>query len=283
MAEHVLLRRGKTLLRRPRRISLAGDGLLERMRSTTFALLGITAAMALGLVAIAAQQVWPELPFSPLPGPAAKHGEIHNALVVAQPGGNKIGSAQPAGRSGAAAVAGPGDGAGTDKSGSRLSESRQLEVPVAGEEPAVESPAGHEAPAPSDAAQPPAGGPPTATPTLTPTPTAGPAPTPSAPTVSSPSTSKPVAVSTTKDLDQGKDDDKGRAYGKQKTPGGGKGGKPRKDNASGYSQAKASAPPVPAVVESGEYAGEDKAEEDKDDSPTSVGKDHGHAFGHDGK
>lgn len=47
--------------------SFAGDGLPERMRSTTFALLGLTAAGGLALVAIFAQPGFPLLTPAPLP------------------------------------------------------------------------------------------------------------------------------------------------------------------------------------------------------------------------
>ena len=50
-----------------RRPSLAGDGLPERMRSTVFAFLGLTAAAGLALVAIFAQLGFPLLSPTPLP------------------------------------------------------------------------------------------------------------------------------------------------------------------------------------------------------------------------
>src|SRR3954468_23833892 len=53
--------------------SFAGKGLSERMRSTGFALLGLTAAAGLGLVAIFAQPGFPLLEPVPLPsGPPAR-------------------------------------------------------------------------------------------------------------------------------------------------------------------------------------------------------------------
>jgi hypothetical protein len=273
MPAQVLSKRGKALLRQSGKISLAGDGLLERMRSTAFALLGITAALALGLVAIAAQQGWPDLPFSPLPGPAAKQGEVHGALVAAPPGDAGVGSAQPAARAVTGAAAAPTDGGGTDKSGSRLSGSRQLEVPVAGEEPAADAPSGQDAaPPPSQVALPP-----TAPPAAAPEPS----PEPAAPAASPPSKSEPVAVSATKDLDQ--DKDKARAYGKDKSSSG-KGGKSEKPEKSSEAEVKAPAPPPPpAVVEPDEYAEEKEAEEGKDESSTYRGKGRGKAYEHKGK
>jgi hypothetical protein len=276
MPAQVLSKRGKALLRRPGKISLAGDGLLERMRSTTFALLGITAALALGLVAIAAQQDWPDLPFSPLPGPAAKQGEVHGALVAAPPGDAGVGSAQPAAPALTAAAAAPTDGGGTDKSGSRLSESRQLEVPVAGEKPAADAPSGQDAAPPSSQVE----SPPSGSPTVAPTPTPESSPAPAAPAASPPSKPEPVAVSATKDLDQ--DKDKARASGESKSSSG-KGGKSEKPEKSSEAEVKAPGPPAPSVVEPDEYAEEKEAAEGKDDSPTYRGKDRGKAYEHKGK
>jgi hypothetical protein len=273
MLAQVLSERGKALLRRSGKISLAGDGLLERMRSTAFALLGITAALALGLVALAAQQGWPDLPFSPLPGPTAKQGEVHGALVAAPPGDAGVGSAQPPARAPTAAAAAPTNGGGTDKGG--LSGSHQLEVPVADEGPAADAPSGQDAAPPSSQVEAPPGAPPAAAPA--PTPESSPAP--AAPAVSPPSKPEPVAVSATKDLDQ--DKDKARAYGKDKSSSG-KGGKSEKDEKS--SESKASPPPpAPSVVESDDYADEKEVEEDKDDSPTYRGKDRSKAYEHKGK
>jgi hypothetical protein len=56
---YIWLRRGLT--------SLAGRGLTERIRATGFALLGLTAAGGLALVAIFAQPGWPLLEQAPLP------------------------------------------------------------------------------------------------------------------------------------------------------------------------------------------------------------------------
>jgi hypothetical protein len=62
--------------------SVAGRGLTERMRTTTFALLGITAAAGLGLVAIFSQQGWPLLPSSPLPTPPAAAVAVEEARAI---------------------------------------------------------------------------------------------------------------------------------------------------------------------------------------------------------
>lgn len=55
-------------LRRAAKPSLLGDSLLERARSTTLALLGVTAAVGLAVVWLALQQGWPLVAGSPVPG-----------------------------------------------------------------------------------------------------------------------------------------------------------------------------------------------------------------------
>src|SRR6476469_7116489 len=78
--------RGQLLSRLPARPSFAGRGLFERVRSTAFALLGLTAAMALGLVALMVHQSWPEFPVVPIPDYEAKTGELDMAVALAAPG-----------------------------------------------------------------------------------------------------------------------------------------------------------------------------------------------------
>src|SRR4051812_35227391 len=62
--------------------SFAGDGLPERMRSTTFALLGLTAAGGLALVAIFAQPGFPLLTPTPLPAEPSLSESIAEAEKV---------------------------------------------------------------------------------------------------------------------------------------------------------------------------------------------------------
>lgn len=85
---------GQWLSRLGRRLSLAGDGLPERMRSTAFALLGITAATCLGLVAVFSQQEWPLLSPGPLPVAPAGPGAVGDAAIAAGPPAAGDGSAQ---------------------------------------------------------------------------------------------------------------------------------------------------------------------------------------------
>src|SRR3954454_22257273 len=62
--------------------SFAGDGLPERMRSTTFALLGLTAAGGLALVAIFAQPSFTLLTPTPLPAEPSLSEAIAGAEKV---------------------------------------------------------------------------------------------------------------------------------------------------------------------------------------------------------
>jgi hypothetical protein len=70
------------LLARLRRFSFAGDGLPERMRSTAFAFLGLTAAAGLALVAIFAQLSFPLLSPAPLPNEPADGSAVSKAVAL---------------------------------------------------------------------------------------------------------------------------------------------------------------------------------------------------------
>jgi len=63
------------------RASLAGDGLLVRLRSTTIAMLGVVVAVGLALVAIASQMGWPSVLSGPLP--QTPEAFARNATIVA--------------------------------------------------------------------------------------------------------------------------------------------------------------------------------------------------------
>jgi hypothetical protein len=61
--------------------SLAGDGLLVRLRSTSIAILAVVAVVGLGLVAFISQLGWPSVLSGPIPqGPA--RGVIHNDPIA---------------------------------------------------------------------------------------------------------------------------------------------------------------------------------------------------------
>jgi hypothetical protein len=73
---------GKLLPRFAKR-NLLGDSLLGRARSTSFALLGATAAVGLAVLAIALQEDWPLVPGSPPPRPPARQAAVGGATAVA--------------------------------------------------------------------------------------------------------------------------------------------------------------------------------------------------------
>ncbi|HEX6780569.1 MAG TPA: hypothetical protein VF125_00925 [Solirubrobacterales bacterium] len=62
--------------------SLAGTGLPERMRTTAFAFLGLTAALGLALVAIFAQLNFPLLSPAPLPGEGPSGGHVAAGVAL---------------------------------------------------------------------------------------------------------------------------------------------------------------------------------------------------------
>lgn len=78
----VLSKRGQRPGQTTVRPSLLGGGMLERARSTTFALLGVTAAVGLAMVALALNQSWPLVPGSAIPGPLGQ-AKIGEATVAA--------------------------------------------------------------------------------------------------------------------------------------------------------------------------------------------------------
>jgi len=82
MLAAVLHARGQRLLRRLARISVFGDGLLERARSTSFALLGGIAAIGLAIVAFALQLGWPIGADRPLPSAPQKRQAVGAGVAV---------------------------------------------------------------------------------------------------------------------------------------------------------------------------------------------------------
>ncbi len=61
----------------------ADGGLLERARNASFILLGLTAAIGIGLVAFIAHLGWPNIIDGPIPGPPAAHLAAKNAAIAA--------------------------------------------------------------------------------------------------------------------------------------------------------------------------------------------------------
>jgi hypothetical protein len=70
--------------------SLAGTGLPERMRSTTFAVLGLVAAAGLALVAMFALPGWPLLSPAPLPSGPVRDHTVGEAVALSPPSSNLI-------------------------------------------------------------------------------------------------------------------------------------------------------------------------------------------------
>lgn len=153
----VLFKPGHRWLRSPKKPSVLGGGLLERARSTTLALLGVTTAVGLAMVALALNQSWPLVADSPIPG-APSQEAIGKATVAAQakasiPGFGLAGAAV-APRSNAARPASGGDtgGARAPEVGSVPTASTELVVgPSAPATPQGDAPptTGKPTPAPS--------------------------------------------------------------------------------------------------------------------------------------
>jgi hypothetical protein len=120
-------------LRRP---SFAGSGLPERMRSTAFAFLGLTAAAGLALVAVFAQLGFSVLSPAPLPNAPAQEAALAEAQVVAVSPG--------AGAAGAAVT--------TAEPAALRPQQESRRGPSAGETGGTAAPTAAEEPAPSDSA-----------------------------------------------------------------------------------------------------------------------------------
>jgi hypothetical protein len=159
---------GHSRLRAAHRLpSFAGQGLSERMRSTAFSLLGLTAAAGLALVALFAQPGWPLLEPAPLPDQPTRSESVAEAERVGLGGGfGELASLRPAPRF---------------ERGTTVADRRAA---VPGEGVAVDAPAGGVDPAEGVASPPPAGTPPASggedagapTPVPLPAPTPGQAP-----------------------------------------------------------------------------------------------------------
>jgi hypothetical protein len=137
--------------------SLAGDGLLVRVRSTSIGLLGLITAIGLGLIAYVSNQGWPDVFSGPLPqGPVPTL--VHNDTIVGPSlspgvaGGHGLGPS----RRGAVSSQPP---AGTPRGGnSQLGGSHQVtgqgkgQPPPAGQAPPAAQPSPTEPSQPADTA-----------------------------------------------------------------------------------------------------------------------------------
>ncbi|MGC1853351.1 MAG: hypothetical protein WA687_13015 [Solirubrobacterales bacterium] len=105
----VLYKRGQQRLWSRVRTSLLGDGLLERARSTSLALLGLTAAVGLAIVALALNQSWPLIAGSGIPSISPQHQGVGEATIAAG-----LGTGSDRGEvAGSSARRGPGNGGGS--------------------------------------------------------------------------------------------------------------------------------------------------------------------------
>lgn len=86
----VLSKYGQRSLRSAARASVLGNGLLERTRSTSLALLGLTAAIGLAMVALALNQGWPLIEGAPIPGLGGGHEAVGAASVAAPATGRDV-------------------------------------------------------------------------------------------------------------------------------------------------------------------------------------------------
>ena len=139
--------------------SLAGDGLLVRLRSTSIGLLGVVTAVGLGLVAFISQLGWPGVFNAPIPGSPHEAGTVHGAVALTRPS-PRIEAASPApgapARTGSGPALSPGGAAGGDRApvaDSGLGGSHDLGASAGAQAPSqVEQPT--PAPAPEPVSQP---------------------------------------------------------------------------------------------------------------------------------
>jgi hypothetical protein len=175
--------------RRPALPSLLGDGLPERLRSTSIALLGIVAAVGLGIVGFALQLGFPLIARAPLPEPPVKPDAPSERAVVEKRQAKKAAPAPapaPSARGGASTASGEAGSALVEAAGASPaapaapSPAGKGAVLVTGAAPAqtrpqrkqpVDSPPATESPAPEATPPAPPAVEPTATSSETPEPT----------------------------------------------------------------------------------------------------------------
>lgn len=199
--------------------SILGKGMLERARATTLALLGLTAAVGLAMVALVLNQNWPLVAAVPIPGIAETHQAVGDATIAAEaraPVDNDLSSGAPP-QVPKASVRASGHGAGgaspvddSEPSGSgAIVVSESTPAP-----PTSHSSPGNVSPSPVATGEEPAVTPVSAapsTPTLAASPavepsTAGASTPPSQPPVSSTGTAAPESSEESTDEDEGDED-----------------------------------------------------------------------------
>jgi outer membrane biosynthesis protein TonB len=193
MHELVLTNLQTKLRGRLRRFSFAGNGLPERMRSTAFAFLGLTAASGLALVAIFAQLSFPLLSPAPLPSGPAGGSAVSEAVALDHSQRPSVPAGEQAHRSGAVGTESDrGGGPGGGKDDHAVAPVAAAPTPPTAPAPdegasggrAVDPPGTEVAPTPAPSA-PPQPAPAAASPPA-PAPVAKPAPTPARPAAPTP-------------------------------------------------------------------------------------------------
>lgn len=241
--------------------SVAGNGLPERLRSGSIALLGTTAAVGLTLIAIAVNVDLPRLYNSAIPAPPRQ--AVHRSQVVAGAAGHGAGFAgrrSPAATGGSTRPVRDSGGAATPQ----LSNHRTTAVATEPEAPGAGGPGGHGGPAgtpPGPAAADP--GPAAASP--------GPAPTPTAPEGAPPATEVPPPPVSSPGHGKARGHEAG--HGHSGSPPGQ--AKPKHSAESPAPPPATAEPPAPTGVgegASGEQAGQAAG--------SGSGNGHGHAYGH---
>jgi hypothetical protein len=276
MVKTVISRLGQNLPRFLTAPSLAGESLLDRLRNSTIALLGVVAAVGLGIVAFAANQGWPEFLNSPFPTlPKQSVGE---AQVVAEPAGP---TAHPVGRPGQATAVtagrqGGGGGPAPGRGGSSHDEQHSAVGP-AGQTPTH----GPGAAEPGSPTAPPVGAPPA--PVVTQPPQSTPAPGPSTPPAETPAPGKSPSSP---------GNGHGKARGHESSSGQGSSGQGSSSQGKARGHEKSSLPPTTsgstqppaqqknAAVQTG--APESAADPGPEPAEPAAGSGHGndHAYGH---
>jgi hypothetical protein len=87
-------KRGQEWLRSIGTPSVLGEGLLERARAISLALLGVTAAVGLAIIALALNQGWPLVAGSSIPVISSQHQAVGKATVAAEMRSPRAGASQ---------------------------------------------------------------------------------------------------------------------------------------------------------------------------------------------
>ncbi len=258
-----------------RRPSLLGEGMLDRARATSLALLGVTAAVGLAMIALALNLGWPLLAGAPIPGFEDGQQAVGDAAVAAQAegaGDHVVARGSDAAQQGSQSAARPteqGATKGPAPEGPRLpGEGIVVSHPISADSPSGNAPTGA-APSPVPAASQPSV-PPTPEPTSSP---AAPDPSSPQPTPASPAPSTSVLTS-----DEVRERDHGRHSGRRASRGN---PSPEAEDDSDESEARGRSEPTPGPPAGSPPDAEGPAEPERDESQTPSGsRGGGHGYGH---